>query len=309
MFQRFERTLAVPTSRRSRSLWLDYVKIFLLILACVSVPARADLLYGVSSLGGITRGGSEFPGQNWSVGQSLPLTVTSYTSPVLSASGSCALCGGTVSGSATAWASSNGGSLHGYATTAQSGICENCVGGTPGGGGSFYIQWVDTIYVTGLPNGTPVDLMLTDALHSSSNSSGFGAFTELESGLALGSQDIQLLNNQGAADGLITQSVIVETVSGATLQLAATLTGGAGASDDPGGAPSSATVDASDTANSYITVLTPGASFTTASGIDYSAPATVPEPNNLWLIVAAFGGIVAVTCRRLKAPDKKPARD
>jgi hypothetical protein len=301
MFQRFERALAVPTSRRSRSPWLNYVKIFALILACVSVRARADLVFGVTSEGGITSGGSEFVGQNWSVGQGSVLPVTSYTSPILSASGSCASCGGTAAGSATAWSSSDGGSLHGYATASQSGICDNCVGGFVQVGGAFYTQWIDTIIVTGLPNGTPVELVLTDALHSTETFSAAGVVygpgvAQLESVLVLGGQELDLLNNQGAANGFVTQSVIVDTVSGATLQLAATLTGSA----DAAGV-ASATVDASDTANSYITVLTPGASYTTASGVDYAPPSTAPEPKSFWVMATAFAGIWAGTRRRLRA--------
>jgi len=297
MLQRSERTLAAPSTRRSSSPWQSYVKIFVLILACGSVQAHADLLYGVVSSGGITSSGSEFPTQNWNVGP-LPLAVTSYTSPVLSGSASCGQCTGTATGSATAWASSDGGSLHGYVTASQSGICQNCVGGFVQDGGSFSIQWTDTIYVSGLPSGTPVDLMLTDSLHSSESFSAAGVVygpgvSQLESVLVLGGQELDLFDNQGAANGLVTQSVMVETVSGATLQLTGTLDGSVSAAGV-----ASATVDASDTANSYITVLTPGASYTTASGISYPSPSAVPEPKSLWLMVTAFSGIWVGTRRR-----------
>jgi hypothetical protein len=271
--------------------------ILALALLCGIGGAHASPLYGVISNGVAASGNgpSTFPNQAWNFGQNgVYQLVTSYTSPVLSASGSYTVGADTVTGSATSWASSNGGSLHGFAAATLSGLCGNCSGITENGG-VFGIEWTDTIYVSGLPNGTPVDLMLTDVLHISSSHSG-NASISLFASLSMGNQSIQLLNNQGASDGLITQTSIVHTISGTELQLSSELTGSANVAAI--GAVESATGDASDTALSYITVLTPGASYTSASGFDYAAPAGVPEPRSVWLLGASLIALLGSTHRR-----------
>ncbi len=83
----------------------------------------------------------------------------------------------------------------------------------------------------------------------------------------------------------------VDTKGGAELQLGVMLDGfaGAGAMGLPNGVGlGSAVVNASDTANTYITVLTPGASYTAASGFNYAPPAAVPEPRSFWLLAGAL---------------------
>ncbi len=93
----------------------------------------------------------------------------------------------------------------------------------------------------------------------------------------------------------------VDTKGGAGLQLTVLLDGvaGAGAMGLPnhGVGFGAAEVNASDTANTYITVLTPGTSYTAASGVNYAAPTAVPEPRSFWLLAALLTIGVGVRCR------------
>jgi len=257
--------------------------------------ANADTLFGVISSGDIAsgNGNSTFPFQSWTFGQSGYQAVTDYTSPVLSASGSYTVGESTVNGGATAWASSDGGSLHAYVNGNLSGFCATCPSPTENGGRAN-IQWADTITISGLPAGTPVDIMLTNALNSDTSISGDGQ-TSIVSQLSWSGQELTLTNAQGADDGLITQSAIVSTVSGATFQFFSDLSLDVNAFAT--GDADSATGDASDTARTYITVLTPGASYTTASGATYDS-ANVPEPRSFLLVGVALAFCGAVRARR-----------
>lgn len=261
-------------------------------LAVIYGTRRADadpLLYGITSSGYIASGNSSqttFRSQAWNFGNGSYQLLTSYSSPFLSGSGSYAFGASTVSGAATAWAAANFGNLHGYASASLSGICETCPVATENGG-NFGIQWLDTINIAGLPVGTPVDLLLTDVLHSSISGTVLSSST-VTSDLSLLNQSITLTNSAGAGNGVMTRSAVVHTSSGAVLQLSNALFGFASVSDLTSS--QSAAVDASDTANAYITVLTPDANYTAASGASYAAP-SVPEPADAWLVAA---GLVAM---------------
>jgi hypothetical protein len=236
------------------------------------------VLFGVVSVIENTSGGglSTFPLDivNFDNGGE-PVAVTSYTSPVLSDSGSYTFGSSTVSGSATAWATVNNGSLRGFASTTLSGFCLTCSPWTSNFS-VFNPVWHDTIFISGLPNGTPVDLLLTSVMHSVES----GSTVDLISDVSLGDQFVTLQNIDGISNGTLTQSLIVHTVAGATLALVnyvyGTVNIGANSNFESG------TVDASDTANAYIKVLTAGAGYTSASGVSYAAPSAVPEPAN-WL--------------------------
>jgi hypothetical protein len=295
MSNRFWTGQALQRDRGSRTSCFGAAGYLLWMLAAGSSVANASAIYGVTATVQVSSGNglTTYPTQtvNFTNGGN-PVAVTSYTSPVLSASGSYTFGGSTVSGSATTWASSNGESLHGYSTAAMSGVCQTCVSSTENGG-LFQVVWYDTIDITGLPAGTPVELLLTDLLNSTTSLSG-NAHTSIQSYLSLGSQYTQIYNNSGASDGLITQSFLVQTVAGAQLQLEEELFASSLIIDNSNAFPSSsATMDASDTSDAFINVLTPGASYTTASGTTY---ASIPEPAGLCL--AAAGLLVIWAARR-----------
>jgi hypothetical protein len=220
--------------------------------------------------------------------------VTSYTSPLVSDSGSYTVGNSTVTGSATSRASIDDGSSHGYATADISGQCQTCAFATENGG--FYVMdWYDTISIAGLSPGTPVDLLLTVSLDSVVSSSG-GGYASVTWLADLGSIQAEVINQNGSESGL-TDSVMIETTSGATLALLTSLQGSANVNNLVGS--ESATADASDTGILDISVLTPGAIYTTASGVTYNAPSAVPEPESIWLVLAAIAAICFRSRRRL----------
>ena len=263
----------IETILRSRSV------IGLLALTCFAAgTSRASSTYGVISTGDVASGNglSDFPTQMWnySLGGN-PEPVTTYISPVLSASGTYVFGNSTVSGSAMSWAtidnSNDDVNIHGYANATISGVCETCSSATENTG-VFDVDWYDTLTIGGLPSGTPVSLMIVAALDSSISapSAASYAYSQFE----LSSTEAQATNTGGASNGSISQSAIVQTTSGANLSLVAALYGIAQVNNLTQG--ESATVDASDTANFYIVVLTPGATYTSASGLSYQQ--AVPEP-------------------------------
>jgi hypothetical protein len=274
------------------------VGLLMLSLSCGVPAAWAGPLYGVVSTGDVASGSfSDFPTQLWNTGGN-PTPVTSYTSPVLSASGSYTFGNSTVSGSATSWATleslNNNVNMHGYANATISGVCQTCSFGTTNSG-LFDINWYDTLTVGGLPNGTPVSLMIMAVLNSSIIAPPAGSYAYSQFGLS--STQTQATNTGGASNGLISQSAVVQTTSGANLSLVASLFGSAAVLDTIN-QQGSATVDASDTANFYITILTPGASYTSASGLTYLAPTSVPEPGSLGVAGISLLGIWIATRRR-----------
>jgi hypothetical protein len=259
---------------------------FLLLLSW-GPTAHASAIYGVISTVEVSSGNgpTTFPTQlvNFNNGGN-PEAVTSYTSPVLTASGSFTFGASTVSGSGTTWDSSDGGTLHGYSTAAMSGVCQTCSSATEDGG-LFDLNWYDTLTIGGLPSGTPVQLLVTNLLNSSTSRSG-NATTELSSSLSVGSGNNAIDNDQGANDGLVTMAFVVNTTSGASLELVESLQAELSMNDGSNEFPSSsATIDASDTSEAFINVLTPGATYTTASGVTY---ASIPEPHSLELVGMAL---------------------
>ena len=246
--------------------------------------AHASPLYGITSTVTVSSGNflSTFPAQraDYNNGGN-PYQVTSYTSPVLSASGSYTFGSDAISGIGYVWDSANGDSLHGYGSISISGICQTC-GAATEDLAIFDIDLYDTISVGGLPNGTPADLLLTSALDSSILLNGGNSDIYVDFSIA-GSGDNYATNTSGAANGFLSNSVVLHTFAGATLSSVLTLYGNAVVIEDtpPGTESSSIVMDASDTGSGYITVLTPGATYSSASGIVYAAPSDVPEPTTM----------------------------
>jgi hypothetical protein len=312
MPQEFRAELDVQRVRRGRSIQFEAVA-FLLLLAGGST-AHAAAIYGVESTVEVASGNgpATFPNQvvDFTDGGN-PVPVTSYTSPVLNASGSYTFEGSTVSGSATSWAtiedSNNLLNMHGYSTAAISGVCEHCDFATENAG-LFSVDFYDAITAGGLPSGTPESLLITATLNSSISAPSGQTYAYAD--FSVDSKgDANATNTGGASNGLISQSIVVQTTSGANLPFVASLYGIAYVNDNyPGNdltESESATVDASDTANFYITVLTPGASYTTASGLSYTEVA--PEPASLGLAggaLLAFWAGMRTRKRRNRAAAK-----
>jgi PEP-CTERM motif len=289
--------------RLARCLRPGFIATSLLLIFCGLEAAHATTLFGILSSGSA---GDAISGQKWNT--DVFQNVLAYSSPVLSYSDSYQSVGATVSDNATAWFSSDGnGGLHGYASAGASVNNTDASQNTGEAGASFNSEWVDTLYVIGLPVGTPVQIQLTNVLDSITNFSGADAVGGVEESASLSDSvtganvSSSLTNTDGEpytpSNGVQSQTLVLNTKVGDALQLTLQLNGNALNGGIPAGTLSAtALADASDTANVYFTVLTPGASYTTASGINYASQST-PEPGTLWLMATALAGIRAARRR------------
>jgi len=177
-----------------------------------------------------------------------------------------------------------------------------------GGSASLTQFWSDTITVGGLPSGTAVDLDITDVLHSLlSGTVGGGVSASARSILTATDGVNTILANFSIFNSLngppvdnITQTQVIHTFSGDTI----TLFGEFVLSDSadvayiyPGVLSASSGADASDTNDTFLSVITPGASFTSASGATYVSTA-VPEPSSLYTVGAVILALGAYALRR-----------
>ena len=166
------------------------------------------------------------------------------------------------------------------------------------GSATAELFWVDTVWATGVPNGTPVLLRFTFSLDGSYTVSGKSSSTLIwnpsVSQPFLGNvcglpADYVTQINGDTTEFTNTSAPIIHDVQ--TLDFCTTAGTELGFEEqlslNPGGnAPAwSAAIDASDTAEASIDVLTPGASLASASGIDYSTTAAPAPPT--WLLVLA----------------------
>jgi len=277
----------------AQSGFLMGMTISLMLAACGASVAHADEIYGVESSGYLDFM-NLFPDQSWDTGSN-PVAVTTYTSPVLYGTGSNP--DGTLFGSGTSSTSASGGALHGFASDNVTCATGCYAAGTYGIGGEYQTFWYDTLFVVGLPAGTPVEIMLTTTLDSTITISSESTAFVYASATINGDYQAQVTNN-GANNGSISQSVIIDTVAYAPLELESELEGVANAQVTGGGS-AYAVADASDTENTYITILTPGATYTTASGVSYSA---VPEPSTL-LLLGGLLPVIWVRARRRNAME------
>jgi hypothetical protein len=164
------------------------------------------------------------------------------------------------------------------------------------------VFWFDTLYVTGLPPGTPVTLQVTDVFDGSLQLSG-GASGNVEQGIQVaeegtGSNGCNVVSpNSGFATSTVVSSVQYSdlcTFSGATLFLEEYIQ-----ADVNGGVEWSGSANFSDTSAVYVESLTTGADVTSASGISYSTPSSaVPEPSSV--IPMALGLLFLMARHRLQ---------
>lgn len=179
------------------------------------------------------------------------------------------------------------------------------------------LQWADAITFTGLPAGTPISVVFTMALDGTlgatsangatgQNTADFFAYlnnpvSALNAGGEAGYASPSGTDQIGFPDGIYRATGTVYSGQTYTLSGGVTLATRAWAHspDDPTGA---AYIDASNTVQNFIDVLTPGASFTSASGALYSQATTTPEPETVQLM--ASGLLLLGGFARLRRPKR-----
>jgi hypothetical protein len=167
------------------------------------------------------------------------------------------------------------GQLHAWAESSASSAYPGNDG--TGAGASARIYWADTIYIGGSSLGSPVVVQLTNVFDGLLTYTGNTSVSnDAVERATLGSVD--LLNSYTTAQRIpiTTQYGYVDTTVGSTLSLEIFL-----GIDTGGGNFFDSDADLSDTASVYLNVLTPGASFTSASGLSYS---DIPESTTFILV-------------------------
>jgi hypothetical protein len=168
-----------------------------------------------------------------------------------------------------------------------------------GGGADLTATWVDTITLVGLAPGTPVSLLITDSLHSviglggavptGNYATAFSTLSLVFPGslsnprLSVHNTDLNPVSNPQTASlmlSCISGSVCFTLTETLALTAHATLQGMA------------ASVDARNTNDISIDVLTPGAGVSAASGVSYSA--STPEPGTGGLLLLGAAGTLVL---------------
>jgi hypothetical protein len=263
--------------------------------ACISTtPARADSMFGILSQGqaGVN---SIFPAQKWNTDVFSPVTL--YASPVLGISNSFTIGASTFIERANASLTMNDGAMGGLANAfgSATGDATTVETQNAGGAASFSGVWFDTFFATGLPPGTPETFLFTNTLVSFVQTAGPGTilpvgtnFADVTGTLSVGTGSSELENSNGSGNSTLISSFIISTFSGAELPIELQFMGTAVATTQGLAGSASSEVLALDTSQFFITVLTPGASYTTASGVSYEEPESTPEPGSLWLVATAL---------------------
>jgi len=168
-------------------------------------------------------------------------------------------------------------------TTVDTG--QSPIGVNPHSGGGGRQQWYDTLTFTSntLPNGTPVDINLSYSLNSLVGGNGQASVSSYYTANGSILADFIHCNFSCGASGSPYQTG--STLTSALVGYPFTIGGLLDYSVYAGGGNSTATLDVSHTALFGIDVLTPGASYSAASGTVYlknaDVGASVPEPLNI----------------------------
>lgn len=162
----------------------------------------------------------------------------------------------------------------------------SALGVNAGAGASGSLEWGDTITIQSdtLPLGTPVQLQAALSLHRSlSGSPGTVVYAS-----AYGPFGLSIYDSLSAPNPVQSVSKLVSTQVGSVLSLSGWMYFNAGGTSEGPGI--SALMDAWNTSRFTLEVLTPGAGYSSASGLGYA----VPEPGTATLlgIGVAVAGLI-----------------
>jgi hypothetical protein len=219
-----------------------------------------------------------------------PYNATSDTGEVSLTAVSSQDLGGSVSGlfysaSGSSSAFAEIGSLH---ASASFGASSNSGGPFVGANGFGQAWWGDTLTITSntLASGTPVMFEATITFHRAISGSGLGVVNALVSGPF----GLSINDSRATPNPVQSVSTIVHTTVGSSISISSTLSVGASGSVAPGQS-SSGSIDAFNTSTFMFIPITEGASYSTASGVQF-----VPEPSTY--VLAAMGIVAVLIARR-----------
>jgi hypothetical protein len=207
----------------------------------------------------------------------------------------------TQSGSAAQSGVSASGSASG--TVAFGSLSGSVVGAGGGDGGAngfgqYTGDWEDTLNIvsTTLPVDTTVDLLFTLSVDATMSCSGVGSSVDTSAGFS-STAGGNIAFESGTCNSTLakTGTAVVQTFVGDSflvegeLDLSAENIFAGTASVDPNG-------------SFFIDSITPGASYTTASGVSYvTPPITAAEPSSVGLLALGLLGLMAVSIKRAAA--------
>lgn len=191
------------------------------------------------------------------------------------------------SASASSRAFAEIGSLH---ASAGFGASSDSAGPFVGANGFGQAWWGDTLTITSntLAPGTPVMFQATIEFHRAITGSGLGVVNALVSGPF----GLSISDSRATPNAQQSATTVVHTTVGSQISIFSTLSVNASGSVAPGQA-SGGSVDAFNTSTFTLTPITPGASYSTASGVLF-----VPEPSTCVLGVVALVALISCGRRR-----------
>ncbi len=183
---------------------------------------------------------------------------------------------------------------------------------------SAFFQDQITVVSSALPVDTPVDLLFTLVLDSKAtgNCAVGGNIAAVDTSFGAtgpGTLTSLGLQNSTCQPAATSQSVtgIAQTFVGATLSIEGSFVASSIAGGLTDGTKLVNVADAAHTSKFFVDSLTPGASYTSASGVSYLEPAasSVPEPHTFGMIVLASVGLLILrrSNRRRRTMAQQPA--